>query len=388
VTDPRQLKTSYGLDGLGNQKTISSPDAGAQSFTFDEAGNVKTAKDAKGQTTTYVYDVLNRVKQATFEDGSKHVYEYDTAANGKGKLAKLTESDAAGNTVMTLSMAYDALNRVQSQTRVVAGKAQATEYSYDAAGRLQSMTYPSGRKVTYSYDLSGRISGVTTAASGGTSMAVISEVQYHPFGGVKQYKYGNGQVQKLAINADGRPSGYVLGATGYKLDYDDAGQLKTISNQSSISDVNSYGWDGLSRLTTATLPSATHGYKYDGVGNRSRATTGGTTVTYSYASDKNWLTTVGSDTQTFDANGSLQTSKAGTFTHDVRGRLSKLVGAGGTTTYGVDALGLRVRKTNSSGDVLYAYDVDGNLIAETTLSGAVVKEYIYLAGRPIAVVSH
>lgn len=388
VTDPRLLQTSYTIDGLGNRTAVSSPDAGAQSYTPDEAGNIKTAKDAKLQTTGYTYDALNRVKTVSFHDGSTQVYEYDTAANGKGKLAKITEKDAQGSVVTTLDVGYDSLGRVNKQTRVLAGQSLVTQYGYDASGRLETVTYPSTRKVTYSYDASGRVSGVKTTPAGGTEVAVISSVSYHPFGGVKQYTYGNGQVQVLDQDQDGRAKGYALGGVGsYALDYDDAGQIQTIRHATDLAQMTSYGWDGLSRLSSATLPAASYGYTYDGVGNRTKATVGAGSTTYSYDPAKNWLTGIGAKTQGFDANGALQTSQAGIFTHDVRGRLSKLVGTSGTTTYGVDALGLRVRKSNAQGDVLYAYDADGNLLAEATAAGTVVKEYIYMGSRPVAVIA-
>jgi YD repeat-containing protein len=388
VTDPRLIQTSYTIDGLGNRTAVSSADAGAQSYTPDEAGNIKTAKDAKLQTTGYTYDELNRVKTVSFHDSSKQVYEYDTAANGKGKLAKITEKDTAGTVVSTLDVGYDSLGRVNKQTRALAGQSLVTQYGYDASGRLETVTYPSTRKVTYSYDASGRVSGVKTTPPGGAEVAVISSVSYYPFGGVKQYTYGNGQVQVLDQDLDGRAKGYALGAAGsYVVDYDDASQIKTIRHATDLAQTTSYGWDGLSRLSSATLPAASYGYTYDGVGNRTKATVGASSTAYSYEPAKNWLTGVGAKTQGFDANGALQTSAVGTFTHDVRGRLSKLVGTGGTTTYGVDALGLRVRKSNAQGDVLYAYDADGNLLAETTASGTIVKEYIYLGSRPVAVVA-
>jgi len=389
VTDPRLLQTSYIIDGLGNRTVVSSPDAGAQSYIPDEAGNIKTAKDAKLQTTGYTYDAVNRVKTVSFHDGSTQVYEYDTATNGKGKLAKITEKDTAGTVVTTLDVGYDSLGRINKQTRVLAGQSLVTQYAYDASGRLETVTYPSTRKVTYSYDASGRISGVKTSPAGGSEVAVISSVSYHPFGGVKQYTYSNGQVQVLDQDLDGRAKGYALGAAGsYVLDYDDASQIQTIRHATDLAQTTSYGWDGLSRLSSATLPAASYGYTYDGVGNRTKATVGGGSTAYTYDPAKNWLTGVGAKTQGYDANGALQTSQAGTFTHDVRGRLSKLVGAAGaTTTYGVDALGLRVRKSNAQGDVLYAYDVDGNLLAETTSAGILLKEYIYMGSRPVAVIA-
>lgn len=57
----------------------------------------------------------------------------------------------------------------------------------------------------------------------------------------------------------------------------------------------------------------------------------------------------------------------------------------GTTTYQVNALGQRIRKTNSSADTVFHYDGQGRLIAETTAAGVLKREYIYLGDIPVAV---
>jgi hypothetical protein len=56
------------------------------------------------------------------------------------------------------------------------------------------------------------------------------------------------------------------------------------------------------------------------------------------------------------------------------------------TAYQVNALGQRVRKTNSTEDRVFLYDTRGHLIAETTPAGALLREYLYLNDIPIAVI--
>ena len=57
----------------------------------------------------------------------------------------------------------------------------------------------------------------------------------------------------------------------------------------------------------------------------------------------------------------------------------------GTTTYQVNALGQRVRKTNSSTDTVFHYDTRGHLLAETEPGGGLKREYIYLGDIPVGV---
>jgi YD repeat-containing protein len=52
----------------------------------------------------------------------------------------------------------------------------------------------------------------------------------------------------------------------------------------------------------------------------------------------------------------------------------------------VNALGQRIRKTNSLGDTVFHYDLAGRLIAETDPAGVRKREVIYLGDIPVAVV--
>ena len=47
MIDPRNLATDYGVSGLSNVTTQTSPDTGVTTRTFDAAGNVKTSRDAR-----------------------------------------------------------------------------------------------------------------------------------------------------------------------------------------------------------------------------------------------------------------------------------------------------------------------------------------------------
>ena len=58
----------------------------------------------------------------------------------------------------------------------------------------------------------------------------------------------------------------------------------------------------------------------------------------------------------------------------------------GASTYQVDALGQRIRKTNSQGDTVFHYDAKGRLIAETDPAGILKREVLYLGDIPLAVV--
>jgi YD repeat-containing protein len=90
VRDPRNLTTSYTVDGLGLQSAITSPDT----------GNLLTSTDARGKVTTYAYDVLSRVTSISYGGGVPTQLEYDGgnsgAPNAIGRLTWIT--DESGQT--------------------------------------------------------------------------------------------------------------------------------------------------------------------------------------------------------------------------------------------------------------------------------------------------
>src|SRR5689334_21104570 len=88
----------------------------------------------------------------------------------------------------------------------------------------------------------------------------------------------------------------------------------------------------------------------------------------------------------FDANGSTTADGNNTYGYDTRGRMVSATSSIGTTSYQVNALGQRVRKTNTQTDRIFHYDLRGHLIAETDPGGGLKREIIYLGDIPVGVV--
>jgi len=398
VTDPRGLATSYTYDGLGNLTQQISPDTGTTVNTYDVSNNLLTSTDAKGQVTTYTYDALNRVTSLTYNQATgtqlKTVaYTYDQGSNGIGMLTAVTETAADGATVLqTTQYAYDQKGRVTQKTSVIAGQSYVTSYAYDPyTGLLNTMSYPSGRSLGYSYDAAGRITQIGTTASqaqGGQTQLLVFGVTYHPFGGVKSYTLGNNRTITRSYDQDGRIASYTLGGTSISVGYDSASRITSLLDTVNAANSNSYGYDNLDRLTSASVPATNYGYSYDATGNRLSRSSGSATELTTVASTSNRISQVaGSTTRPFsyDNNGSTTADGNNTFAYDARGRMVSSTSAVGATTYQVGANGQRVRKTSTLGDTVFHYDTDGKLIMETTAAGVVKKEYLYLLDIPVAV---
>ena len=89
------------------------------------------------------------------------------------------------------------------------------------------------------------------------------------------------------------------------------------------------------------------------MGNRLTKTLGAATDTYSYAGTSNQLNQIaGGTNRTYihDPNGAITNDSLNQFAYDTRGRLTQAVSVVGTTSYQVNSLGQRIRKTNTQGE--------------------------------------
>lgn len=378
VTDPRNLVTGYQYNGLGDLVQQTSPDTGTTQYGYDAAGNLIARTDAKGQTTGYQYDALNRPVLVTYHDGSRVAYGWDAG----GRLAQLAEYDSAGQLLRNASLGYDAQGRLVQEIRLVAGQTAITGYLY-ANGRLDAMLYPSGRVVAYTYDAAGRVAGIGTSAPNGPAQAVVSLVQYHPFGGVKAFIHGNGLTHQRPLDAEGRLAGYSVGGQTRSLGYDLASRIVALG-------ANSFAYDSLDRLVGAAVTQGSYGYSYDANGNRTAMTVGGTAFPYSIDAASNRLLAIGGLSgwnYGYDANGATLADGMRQYAYDARGRLVQVLTAQGTVQFEIDARGRRVRKSSPLGERQFHYDNADRLIAESGASGAYDREYLYLNDLPVAVVA-
>jgi YD repeat-containing protein len=388
VTDPRSLITSYNYDGLNNLNQQTSPDTGNTTNTFDTAGNILTITDAKGQTTSYTYDALARVTSMTYAQATgtqlKTVtYQYDSNANGSfgiGRLGQVTEADANTNVLQITQYIYDQKGRLSQEARTINAMVYLTTYGYDAAGRMNSITYPTGRVVNYALDGVGRIAGISTTKDGNTQ-TVLNNATYRPFGPITNFTFGNNQTYSRSYDLDGRTTSYSQATQNIGLGYDFASRITQLG-------ANTYGYDEIDRLTNA-VTNNNHAYFYDKVGNRISKSIGASTDTYSFSPTSNRLAQIiGSTTKTYayDPNGSVTGDSTNIYTYDARGRMTQSQGAIGISTYQVSSQGQRVRKNGAGGDTVFHYDAQGRLIAETSAAGTLQKEYIYLGDLPVAVI--
>ena len=139
--------------------------------------------------------------------------------------------------------------------------------------------------------------------------------------------------------------------------------------------------------TSSSTQWTTNDFGYDANGNRLTLDDGTTVTNFDYQASTNKLTSIGGQTVLRDASGNRTADVGGTrtYAYNDANRLSGVLDGGvSTATYVHNALGQRTKKTVGGADVIYLYDLGGNLIAEHDATGAVIRDYIWMNGVPVA----
>ena len=114
-------------------------------------------------------------------------YTYDSTSitNGKGRLASVSSS------VSSYSYGeYDAMGQVLSATQTMGSKNYPVSQTYDLAGHVKSITYPSTRAANYSYDAAGRLDSFTGNLGDATQRNYATGITYASNGGWKREQFG------------------------------------------------------------------------------------------------------------------------------------------------------------------------------------------------------
>ena len=375
VLDPRSLTTGYTYDGFGDLVQQSSPDTGTTVNTYDSGGNLATATDARNKTGTYTYDVQNRLTQIAYGDQTI-AFGYDTGVNGIGHLT------TAGDANHALAWGYDALGRVVSKTQTAIGTGgspvtKSVSYSY-TNGDLTSLVTPSGQTIAYGY-ANGQITSIAVNGN-----ALLSQVVYEPFGPVAGWTWANNTNEARVYNQDGNVTN-LEAAEGFTYGYDNAFRITAITDTDNAALSQTYGYDLLDRLASASGSSLNESWTYDANGNR-QTQGGATSSTYTVASTSNRIAGItGALARTYAYAPSGQISSYGglVFSYMDSGRLSAVSNAGATTTYVLNALGQRIKKSGTS-VTLFVYDESGHLLGEYDGTGNLLEETIWMGDVPVA----
>jgi len=204
-----------------------------------------------------------------------------------------------------------------------------TQYDYDLAGRLTTLTLPAGQAINLTYDLAGRL-----------------DIVFFPNGVVSDHNYdAQGRLNTLTHTSGTNGPNPSFASFGYT--YNPVGNLLSVLDNFNAAQTRTFSYDALQRLRTGGTTGTPETYDYGPVGNR----TASFLSTLHTHDDANRLLEDDTFTYTYDANGNLETktdkvtSDVTTYTWDAQDQLIQITFPNTTTaTYKYDGLGRRIEK--------------------------------------------
>lgn len=333
---------------------------GARSVTLSDPDNPLTLTaqtdtlTSNGKTTTRAFDKPAMKLTTTTPEGRQGV----VTLNAKGQPTTVQAGSLA-----PVSYTYDARGRVESITQGSGSDARTTTMSYDANGFVRDVTDPRNDKTTFSsYDAVGRVKETTLADTNkiGFSYDAVGNLgsltpPNRPLHGFDHYASDLLKTYTAPDLGDGTPR-----TTSYTYDLDRRPDVIDPPGDGAID----FGYDAAGRLASTAFSRGSISYAY--VANTSKVAT---------------VTAPGSETTSYGYDGALVTS----------------MGASGTSPatvgYGYDSdLRVNVRTLNSGNQVSYSYDKDGlitsaggmtlgwdavNSLLESTTAGSVSTTHGY-----------
>jgi RHS repeat-associated protein len=387
VTNNNGKQTSMVYDGLSRKTSMSDPDMGNWSYTYDPDGNLVSQTDAKTQVISMVYDAMDRITNKNYPSGSgmtNIVYSYDGNTNGKGLRTGMT--DASGSTTDS----YDPRGRLVEETKTINSVPYTTDYTYDGLDRVVTITYPNpnGTPETVTNTYNGR--GLPYSVSGSVAGNVVTGTTYNQLGDISEIDLGNTVITTYGYYGTGGSNDNSNGGYFGKLweikstktttlqdlqyNWDANGNL--IQRNVVSSQTENFSYDYLDRLTSVS-GAYSNNYTYDICGNITSVTdSNGNTQNYSYGTQPDAVTAVGSTSYAYDSNGNMTTRGSQTITWDVENRPVSITGG---TSFVYDGDGNRVEETAGSQTTLYI-----NQYYEKNITTGVVTTYYYLGGQLVA----
>jgi RHS repeat-associated protein len=467
--DPGGLNylTSYGYDVLDNLTTVNqgsqtrtfvydslkrltsanNPESGTVSYQYDNNGNLTLKTDARGVQASYTYDALNRNTSIIYSNDPMNTPRvnryYDGSIRGIGRL---TWEETVGVFAKVVDI-YDVMGQPTHyhQRFWVSGDSGPNfigYVSYDKAGHVTTLTYPSGHTVTNTYDGAGRLASFTGNLGDATQRTYSTGVSYSSFGGMTQEQFGTttpiynkrhhnvrGQLYDVRVSslpwatdqwdwnrgclinfyatADlTAPSNEARANSGPDNNGNLIRQMHWVPADASYSNYwytdESYSHDSLNRLQSV---SELHGgpwgqsgtdfqqaYSYDRWGNRTvnQVNTWGTNISkpnFGVDTSTNQLTAPIGYSMNYDPAGNLTNDTytgQGAREYNAENKMTRAWSNGQWQTYTYDGSGQRIKRNVNGTETWQVYGLGGELLAEYAANAAPSspqKEYGYRNGE-------
>ncbi|PYP91962.1 MAG: hypothetical protein DMG65_05850, partial [Candidatus Angelobacter sp. Gp1-AA117] len=397
---------TFTYDSLGRLLTASNPESGTISYAYDSDGNLLSKTDARGISTIYTYDPLHRLTKEQYSDNSApREFSYDVtppytynAPNHGSSIGRLTH--ASNDVNAAYDPVYDALGRVISISYCIPSdcsynvKASA---SYDLAGNMTSLTYPSGRKVAFAYNSGNQLDQVQFTQWAGASITpytywTASDNNFYPSGSPKSWTLGNGVTESASFNKRlqlqqetvTNPAIHTLMDHVFNYGTQNNGNVLSVADQLNPARTQSFTYDALNRLATANESRWGLGFVYDPWGNRlqQNVTAGVAGTSQLNVDSRNRITgapvnCTAANAYCYNPAGDLLNDGFHQYTYNGENQITQV--DGGAAIYTYTAEGDRLRKDTPSGATEYVY-FGSNVIAEKNVQTGGWTDYIFANG--------
>jgi RHS repeat-associated protein len=280
-------KSSFGYDAHGRQNTATDARTGTTTYTFNNADQIVSVTTpppgtgAGAQTTTTYFDAMQRATSIVQPDGAT----VNNVFSLRGELIR-----TSGSRTYPVGYSYDAQGRMKTMTNwstfsSSTGARVSTWYYHAERGWLTNKVYDDGNGTKYSYTAAGRLS--TRLWARGTYMTNT----YNNYGDLSGVTYNDGATPTVSYTYTrrGQQENVTRGSDSWKLFYTTAGQL--LSEAGTAGTLNGLrvtnAFDAFLRRTNVTAANGatlltTNGYTYDLASRLSTARDGLFLATYSY----------------------------------------------------------------------------------------------------------
>ena len=379
----------YDVAYLGKvRKVVDGRGRDVVSFRYDKTtGRATRVRDRLGNDRNFEYDAAGRLVRETRRAAGApdaepvRAFTYDKT----GKPVSVSQLDADGRAVRTVTVAYDGEGR---PVRLTDGRREA-KVVYTKWGRPASVTDAFGRTASFEYDRWNRpvratdADGVVTTCAytpagqiarmerrAGDELAQSVEVAYDGAGCPVSYTDQEGRAKRYARDAFGRVAKEIFpDASEVAYAYDGAGRLESVLDENGHR--IQFGWDAQGLASRTTAAGQITDYVRDDFGLlrevvSSKDGKAGRTVRREYdRHDRVTKVVYGPhevETFAYDAWGRIakhtRGKKAETYVYDHFGRLAEKSEDGVTSAYAYDAWGQRTRRVTK--------DAEGKVVSEET----------------------
>jgi RHS repeat-associated protein len=385
---------TYEYDAVGRKTSETDPLGNTRGWKYDRLGNVIETTEPDGTTplvSTLEYDPLSRIKRIQRPDESIEISYSDPTDRSipRSRTTVVTRGDQQ----TTVTRTYDALNRLILET-VGPNK---VAYAYDANSNVASVSVNDAIALTYQYDRRDRCTRIVDERQASKRQVDLS---YDAAGQLSQIIYPSRLRKAIAHGKRGeiRTIWFLTehGVPFKEIDfaYDAALRLRSRTERAggTLGATTAYEYDALDRLTSVINPDGTRElFAYDKAGNITTYTNPLGTEVRRYDAADQLICISNSKSAWFDYNkrgqlvkvveGRLPSNKVSSYRFDTSGRLVSVVENGAFTldaryrdNHELDTFATREQQAMTQ---LWAL---GNIVMELSPSGVPQNGVLSLLG--------